>query len=258
MARYENEPWTHLSQPLPKRKPKTIRSGETGEGVQKRCYEGFGRTIVKRHERDYNRPIGPATPPPVRYRHSDFGHEKEGTTPTKKLGSSNGIGAIPRSRLPEGIGSITVFVPELITGSKMADVRTQAALLKALDLLAGKAVRCGIDPKSDALTALDLDEKESLDAALKSGANSLLRIDINACRDGFNLAWYRQGRDGFRKERVHHVRGVHPPEIMEKIESTAGIRIPAAIGANDTSPPSCNEKNRPVPTDDIRTHLSCC
>ena len=43
--------------------------------------------------------------------------------------------------------------------------------------------RCGTDPKSDALTALDLDEKESLDAALESGAGSLLRIDINACRD---------------------------------------------------------------------------
>ena len=78
MARYENEPWTHPSQPLPERKSEEIRSGETGEGGQKQRCEGFGRTIVKRRERDYNRPVGPAAPPPVRYRHSDFGHEKEG------------------------------------------------------------------------------------------------------------------------------------------------------------------------------------
>ena len=235
MARYENEPWTHPSQPLPERKSEEIRSGETGEEGQKRRCEGFGRTIVKRSERDYNRPLGPAAPPPVRYRHSDFGHEKEGTTPTKKLGSDNGIGAIPRSRLPEDVRSITVFVPELVTGSKMADVRTQAALQKARDLLAGKGVRCGTDPKSDALTALDLDEKESLDAALESGTDSLLRIDINACRDGFSLAWYRQGRDGFRKGRVHHVSGIPPTEIMDKIERTAGIRIPPVIGASDVA-----------------------
>lgn len=237
MARYENESWPHPSQPLPEKKPETIRSGETGEGGQKRSCEDFGGTLVKRRERDYNRPLGPAAPPPVRYRHSDFGHEKEGTTPTKKLGSDNGIGAIPRSRLPEDVRSITVFVPELVTGSKMTDVKTQVALQKARDLLAGKGVRCGTDPKSDALTALDLDEKESLDAALESGAGSLLRIDINACRDGFSLAWYRQGRDGFRKGRVHRVRGVHPPEIMDKIENTAGIRIPVAIEADDPSQP---------------------
>ena len=233
MARYENEPWTHPSQPLPERKSEEIRSGETGEECRKQRREDFGGTIVKRRERDYNRPLGPTAPPPVRYRHSDFGHEKEGTTPTKKLGNGNGIGAIPRSRFPENVRSITVFVPELVTGSKMADVRTQVALQKARDLLARKGVRCGTDPKSDALTALDLDEKESLYAALESGAGSLLRIDINACRDGFSLAWYRRGRDGFRKERVHHVSGVHPPEIMDKIENTAGIRIPVAIEASE-------------------------
>ena len=184
-----------------------------------------GGPVVPRRER-FPRSFGPAEKAPVRYRHEDFGNEKPGPKQRKKLGSGYGIGAVPRSPLPEGVDSVTVFCPELLSGGREADVRLLAAIGRLKDGMAAGGIKWWEDRRTDVSCAANLSREQAEELCLSSGVDSFLRFDFGPERDSFRSARYSLGREGFREGRVHRVGGVNPTEILEKAEATAGVSIP--------------------------------
>lgn len=231
MARYDNEPRPYAPDPKPERNesPESRsedrpRRGGGGSGSANR--KDGGGTLVPRREWFHYHSYGPAEQAPKRYRHEDFGSEKPAPKGRKKLGSGGGIGAVPRSPLPPGMDSITVFCPELLTIGRQADARTLARLSRVVDAFIADGVKWWEDKDRDVPVAANLSREDAERICTDVGLGAFLRMEFGTERDSFRSAMYTLGREGFREGRVHRVLCINPPEILEVAERTVGVRIP--------------------------------
>lgn len=233
MARYENEPRPYAPQREPQRVPQPEdppkdkdRDGGGSAGGRGR-QGGGGGTLVGRREWFHRREYGPAEPAPVRYHHEDLGHDKPSKPGRKKLGSGHGIGAVPHSPLPDGVESVTVFLPGLLTGRHPSDVKTLVALSRLKDGLAESGAAWWEDRKTGAVSALDISREAAEQACKAAGVDSFHRIAFGPDRDAFRSSRHTAARDGsFRESSIHMVTCVSPPEVLETAGKCTGFKIP--------------------------------
>ena len=222
MARYDNERPPYLT-PTPKTEKKQDEKNESPSGGG-RGYGGGSTTAAPRREWLPKYHGGEKAPP--YYRHEDYGHEKEQPKKPKKLGGSYGIGAIPRSTLPEGVTTITVFQPEILMSANNGWVIPATGVRFVQDEMITRNIPWWEDKKKEVTAAANLSVEDATSLCLGNNVPSFIHISFGEARDSFHTIHYRKDRTGMKKKREHRVTGINPAEVLDKVQSTLGMTIP--------------------------------
>lgn len=226
MARYDNEgPRRDTPQERPNKERET---SEHGGGMTSR-QPGHGPacgTLVPR--REWFPKYGPADGKRVtRYRHDGYGHEPEPERGRRKLTDGCGVGAVPRSPLPEGARSLTVFQPERIMYSHPGWTAPAPGIIRLQEALTAAGVRWWEDRKRDVTVAADLSADRAAELCGQHAVPSFMHIAFGDGNDSFHAQHLRADRNGrMRKVREKRILGINPEEVLEKAESELGMKIP--------------------------------
>ena len=177
MARYDNEgPRRDTPQERPNKERET---SEHGGGMTSR-QPGHGPacgTLVPR--REWFPKYGPADGKRVtRYRHDGYGHEPEPERGRRKLTDGCGVGAVPRSPLPEGARSLTVFQPERIMYSHPGWTAPAPGIIRLQEALTAAGVRWWEDRKRDVTVAADLSADRAAELCGQHAVPSFIPVKV--------------------------------------------------------------------------------
>lgn len=222
MARYDNERPPYI--PEPKEDPAAAAKPE-----EKQDEKNFGvgaTTAAPRRDRfpKYHFNGGEKAPP--HYRHEYYGHEKEQPKKPKKLGGNYGIGAIPRSTLPEWVTTITVFQPEILMSAKNGWVKPAMGVRFVQDEMITRNIPWWEDKMKEVTAAANLSVEDATSLCLSNNVPSFIHISFGEAWDSFHTIHYRKDRTGMKKKKEHRVTGINPAEVLDKVQSTLGMTIP--------------------------------
>ena len=231
MARYDNEKPPYIPNPqadpapAPKPEEKQEEKNESSFGGGG-GYGGGSITVVPRREwlPKYHFNGGEKQPP--HYRHEDYGHEKEQPKKPKKLGGSYGIGAIPRSPLPKGVTSITVFQPEILMSANNGWDKPAMGVRFIQDAMIERGIPWWEDKKKDVTAAANLSVEDATNMCLSNNVPSFIHISFGEAWDSFHTIHYVKDRIGMKKKKEHRITGINPAEVLDKVQSTLGMTVP--------------------------------
>lgn len=227
MARYDNERPPYI--PKPKETPAPAPEPKEKQNEKnKSSFDGGGGygTVVPRREwlPKYHFNGGEKTL--LYYRHEDYGHEKEQPKKPKKLGGNYGIGAIPRSTLPEGVTSITVFQPEILMPANHGWVKPAMGVRFVQDEMITRNIPWWEDKKKEVTAAANLSVEDATSMCLDNNVPSFIHISFGEARDSFHIIHYTKDRTGMKKKKERRIIGINPAEVLDKVQSTLGMTIP--------------------------------
>lgn len=222
MARYDNEEPRILPEPqVPE--PDRESGGSRREPLHSGGFGGGAVAARREHFPKYQFEGG--VKPPPQYRHDNYGHEKEGAKVRKKLGKDFGIGAIPRSPLPDGIQSLTIFQPEILMKTSAWE-NPSPGVRRIQDTLSEMTISWWEDKNQNVTIAANLSFDDACRLCLEEGVPSFVAIIFPEERDSFRTVYMVSERGGMKKKREHRVTGITPSEVLEKAESTLGFKVP--------------------------------
>lgn len=230
MARYDNEGPKRQPPPAPEDPGRRDRRAQKESQSTSDSTSGHVPVYGKpgpRRERfpRYNPAEGKSV---TRYRHQGYGHDKEGAPRRRKLTSGNGIGAVPRSPLPDGMLSVTLFQPEAVMDDLPGWTSPSRGLPFLRDALTGRGIPWWEDSGRDITAAGGLHLEEVRSLCEEHGIPSFAHIAVGEGMDSFHAVYAKRDDRGRRWKRVREYRiiGISPSEVLEKAGSVLGMKIP--------------------------------